>query len=60
MEKLTELHKVIMSGQDVDEDTACWIVDDLRRMVEEEGCDPDDVLFDEGLEPDYVFDLIYY
>jgi len=34
----------------------------LKGMIEEvnEGADPEEVLFDYGLEPDYVIDLVNY
>jgi len=40
-----------------DEATIDNIMEDLISQVSE-GCDPEQVLFDEGLEPDYVFDLL--
>lgn len=35
-------------------------VDDIKSMLEEldNGRDPDEILFDQGLEPDYVMDLL--
>jgi len=35
------------------------LIKEMRKRVEE-GEDPEEVLFDHGLEPDYVFDLIGY
>jgi len=37
-------------------------VDELIAKMKQrfaEGEDPEEILFDEGLEPDYLFDLIY-
>lgn len=38
-------------------DRAEEIIRDMKESIEE-GCDPEDVLQDEGLEPDYVLDLL--
>ena len=32
-----------------------WMVEDLNN-----GMDPEEILYDNGLEPDYVFDLMRY
>ena len=57
MIKLTELHKAIMSRDDCTEEQADVLVQELREMVRE-GEDPETVLYDEGFEPDYVFDIL--
>lgn len=42
-----------------DKEEAELIISDMRQSVLE-GEDPEEVLYSEGLEPDYVFDLITF
>lgn len=59
--KITDLHKAIMSRDSVTAEEADVLVQELREMVIH-GEDPEEVLFDEGFEPDYIFDILpnYY
>ncbi len=54
---MTELEKVFMARDDMSAKEAKAYVEEMRKRVLE-GEDPEEVLYDEGLEPDYVFDLI--
>ena len=54
---LTELHKAIMSRDECTEEEADSLVQELREMVLD-GEDPEEVLYDEGFEPDYIFDIL--
>ena len=54
---MTELVKVLMHRDGISEKEA----QDIRRgMVQRvwDGEDPEEVLYEEGLEPDYVFDIL--
>ena len=51
------LHEALMNRDSLTFAEADEIVTEMRTLVYE-GFDPEDVLFDEGLEPDYVFDLL--
>lgn len=55
---MTELHKVLMKRDDLTYREADEIIQEMRRMVIEDGYDVEEVLFDEGLEPDYIMDLL--
>ena len=52
--------KVLMERDDMSSKQAKELVMDLRRRVIINGEDPEEILYNElGLEPDYIFDLIY-
>lgn len=51
------LKQALMDGQSLTELEAVTLMHEMAEQVME-GADPDDVLHDEGLEPDYVFDLL--
>lgn len=53
------LLEALMNSQDIDESTAKEIIREMADRVLE-GEDPEELLSDEGLEPDYVFDLLEY
>jgi hypothetical protein len=53
----TELFKALMN-QGNSKKEACIIIQDMIQRVLK-GEDPEEVLFEEGLEPDYIFDLLY-
>ncbi len=53
----TELHRAIMNRDDVSLEDADELVQELKESVREGG-DAEQLLFDEGFEPDYVFDII--
>ena len=57
MPKETELHRALMSGHNLNFEEAHELVVEMRLRVED-GEDPEEVLYEEGLEPDYVFDLM--
>lgn len=55
---MSELTKVLMERDGIDETEAKELIDNAKQRVED-GEDPEEVLYDEfGLEPDYVFDLL--
>lgn len=47
-----------MQRDDISMDEAKEIVDEMTARILEDGDDPEDVLYDHGLEPDYVDDLL--
>jgi hypothetical protein len=55
--KMSELKKALMSGQDMSADEADEAIEEMREQVLQ-GANPEEVLHDIGLEPDYVFDII--
>jgi hypothetical protein len=55
--KATELHVAIMNRDHSSYTEANELVKEMRDRVNK-GEDPENVLFDEGFEPDYVFDLL--
>jgi len=55
--KLTDLHLAIMSRDKCLAEEADNLVKGMRNLVRL-GEDPEEVLFAEGFEPDYVFDLL--
>ncbi len=52
------LLKALMESQDLDKSEAISLIKEMRKRVYEDGEDPEEILYEEGLEPDYVFDLI--
>lgn len=52
-----ELVKIFMKRDSLTEKEAKALVREMRERVWE-GENPEEVLYDEGLEPDYIFDLI--
>lgn len=56
--KLTDLHKALMNKEDLTAEEVDNLVKEMKdRLIS--GEDPEEILRDEGLEPDYVFDLLY-
>lgn len=54
---MNSLKTVLMERDDLtDEEAEEMIMEMKQRMYE--GENPEELLFDEGLEPDYIFDLI--
>jgi len=51
------LHEAIMIKDDLTFSEAIVVLEEMRKLVNE-GMDPEQVLLDEGLEPDYIFDLM--
>lgn len=56
--KATELHLAIMNRDECTLEEADVLVKEMQTQVYE-GENPEDVLFSEGFEPDYIFDLLY-
>lgn len=52
------LLKALMQGQDLSKDEAKEMIEEMRKRVREDNEDPEEVLYEEGLEPDYILDLI--
>jgi len=54
---MLSLRQALQTGQELSHEEA---LDRIREMKERirEGEDPEEVLYEEGLEPDYIFDLI--
>ena len=52
------LLKALMEGQDLSREEAKEIIKEMRKRVLEDNEDPEEVLYEEGLEPDYILDLI--
>jgi hypothetical protein len=51
------LQQALMNSQDLSEEEADEMIKEMKeRMLN--GEDPEEILFDEGLEPDYVMDLL--
>lgn len=56
---MESLRQVLMRRDDLTGEEADQLIDDARQQVLD-GEDPEEVLLNEfGLEPDYVFDLLY-
>lgn len=53
----TELARIFMTRDHMDRDDAKAKVEEMRSRVWD-GEDPEDLLWEEGLEPDYIMDLI--
>lgn len=56
---MNQLVKVIARREEVPVSEALEMVKDMASEVNE-GADPEEVLHDWGLEPDYVFDLLEF
>ena len=54
---MTTLEKVLIVRDQLTIDEAKEIIDEMKERVLE-GENPDDLLYEIGLEPDYVFDLL--
>jgi hypothetical protein len=52
------LLKALMESQELSKVEAWNRISEMRRRVWEDNEDPEEILYEEGLEPDYVFDLI--
>jgi len=53
----SELVKIFMERDKMTRTEAIEYVEDMRRRVWQ-GENPEEVLYEEGLEPDYVFELV--
>jgi hypothetical protein len=57
---MKSLKETIMERDELTSDEADELIDIARQRIYEENDDPEEVLREEfGLEPDYIFDLIY-
>ena len=52
-----ELVEIFMERDDMTKQEALELVAEMRQRVRE-GEDPEEVLYEEGLEPDYILDLM--
>jgi hypothetical protein len=52
------LLKAIMQSQDLSEKEATSLILEMKQRIYNDNEDPEEVLYEEGLEPDYVFELI--
>jgi polyhydroxyalkanoate synthesis regulator phasin len=52
------LIKALMEGQDLTKEEAKSLILEMRKRIHNDNEDPEEVLYEEGLEPDYVFELI--
>lgn len=52
-----KLLAVLMHRDGLSKEEAQTVIEEMRQRVIE-GADPEDVLNDEGLEPDYFFDIV--
>ena len=58
--KTSDLHKAIMQRDQCTEEEAHQLVKGMAEAVLFYNEDPEEVLHNEGFEPDYVFDLLYH
>jgi hypothetical protein len=54
---MNEIVRILMDRDEMTEEEAREVVADAREMIAD-GEDPEEVLYDLGLEIDYIFDLI--
>ena len=54
---MSELKRILMERDEMTEAEADEQISEIRDLVYE-GEDPEELLYDIGLEPDYIFDLI--
>jgi hypothetical protein len=54
----SDLCKVLMNRDDLTEEEANNLIKEMYERVLS-GEDPEEILLEEGLEPDYVFDILY-
>ena len=54
---MTELVRVLMNRDGISRKEAQGIREEMMQRVWD-GEDPEEVLYEEGLEPDYVFDIL--
>ena len=55
---MMQLKETLMERDDISEAEAEDIIREMRERVLD-GEDPEEILYENGLEPDYVFELIY-
>lgn len=54
---MSELELIFINRDGLTPEEASQVVSEMRDRIYE-GENPEEVLYDEGLEPDYIFDLI--
>ena len=54
---MSELKKVLMHRDDLSSDEADEIIEEMRERTFN-GENPEELLYEQGLEPDYIFDII--
>lgn len=54
---MSELIQIFMERDGMSRSEAKELLEDMRSEVAD-GADPEDVLYENGLEPDYIFELI--
>ena len=54
---MSELKKALMTGQDMSSTEANEAIKEMKDRLYE-GEDPEELLYEQGLEPDYIFDLL--
>jgi hypothetical protein len=59
MAALSELCLAIMNREECSQAEAEELIQEMKQRVKE-GEDPEEVLFDEGFEPDYIFDILEF
>ena len=57
LQPLESLQQIFMRRDNMTKEDAIALIEDMRHEVFA-GADPEEVLYAEGLEPDYIFDLI--
>ena len=56
---LTELHKALIHINECTREEADEMISEFYDRVAD-GENPEEILYDEGLEPDYVLDILFY
>jgi len=55
---MSTLHEVLMMRDGLTDNQASELISEMRERVLQDMEDPEEVLYEIGLEPDYIFDLI--
>jgi hypothetical protein len=55
---MSDLMRTLIERDGLDRKEAADVIREMRHRVFIDGEDPEEVLYDEGLEPDYVIDLL--
>jgi len=54
---MTDLKEALINGQDMSPAEADEVIEEMKDRLYE-GEDPEELLYEQGLEPDYIFDLL--
>lgn len=57
MAKLNPIVRIFMTRDEMSHQEAIELLQEMKQQVTE-GEDPEEVLYENGLEPDYIFDLL--